>query len=60
MKTVLALAATLCWADPVLASEVEGTQLSVAWGLPFAGILLSAIAIAYTDKIMSGIAERRH
>ena len=41
MKTALTLTALLWWADPALASDVDAKQLSVAWALPFAGILLS-------------------
>ena len=41
MKTALALTALLWWADPALASDVNANQLSVVWGLPFAGMLLS-------------------
>ena len=41
MKTALALTVLFWWADPALASDVDARQLSVAWGLPFAGLLLS-------------------
>ena len=41
MKTVVAVASLLWWADPALASDVDGTRLSALWALPFAGILLS-------------------
>lgn len=41
MKTVVAVASLLWWADPAVASDFDGTRLSALWALPFAGILLS-------------------
>ena len=45
------LVALMCMPQWALAAELEGSQLSIVWGLPFAGILLS---IALMPLLMPG------
>src|SRR5688572_32021904 len=45
VRLALALALPLVWPQLAAAAELDGKQLSVLWGLPFVGILLSIAVV---------------
>ncbi len=52
VRHLVMLALGLAYAAPVAASEIDGASMSAAWGLPFAGMLLSIAVLPLVAPIL--------